>query len=155
MPNLNLGHMEDKKIVDLGAKNAVLNSQEKPGEPGNFYDRIPIKKMHDQALHIFNHILPEVEKKRGKDSADYKFFREVYRSLLWAIVVVDRNDFLVRKWQNSSMMLEIFKQRSEAAERELQKYTTMEDLYLSEAMDHIAAGVKNRVDMLIQNEKKR
>jgi hypothetical protein len=144
----------DKKVVDLGAKNAILNAAEKPGTPGNFYDRIPVKKMHEQALHIFHSLLPEIERKRGKTSEDYKFFRDVYRSLLWAMVLENRSEWFQKTLSSKTMLLDIYKKRAESAENELLKYTTLEDLYLSESLDHIAAGVKNRIDMLIQNEKK-
>ena len=115
-------------------------------------EQIPVRKFYDQAQYIEKSILPKVAETRGKDSADYQFFNDVYRSLLYAVMIVDRDRTLVLKMQQINQINQFLQERADLAERELLKYTTMEDLYATGAMDHIAAGVVQRVNDLLTNK---
>ena len=54
-------------------------------------ENIPLfKKFFDQAQYIDNELLPKIIKTRGIEHPDYIFFREVYKSLLYAVMVADR-----------------------------------------------------------------
>lgn len=111
---------------------------------------IPIKKFYDQAQYLDNSLLPAIEKKNGRDSEDYKYFAEVYKSLLYAVCIVERNNSLILKIQHTNQFNALLQTRVDIAERELLKYSTMEDLILTGAMDHIAAGVTARVKDLLK-----
>jgi hypothetical protein len=113
---------------------------------------IPIRKFYDQAQYIEKTILPRVAATRGMDSADYSFFKDVYLSLLYAVLIVDRDRTLIMKIQHANQINAFLQDRADLAERELSKYTTMEDLYATGAMDHIAAGVVQRVNDLLTNK---
>lgn len=141
----------DKYKFDLGVLNASRSSLEDPSKNAKLFERIPIKKMYDQALYIEKELLPRIEQQRGKDHADYKFFRDVFKSLAWAMVIVDRTDWLQKKLTQSELFLSVFKERCEFQEKELAKYTTMEDLMMTDGMDHIATAVKNRIEHIIKN----
>ena len=113
---------------------------------------IPLRKFYEQAQYIEKTLLPAIEKKSGNKSADYQFFSEVYKSLLYAVMIVDRDRNIIMKWQHASQLNSFLQQRVDLAERELLKYTTLEDLYITNALDHIAAGVSQRVDDLLTNK---
>lgn len=115
-------------------------------------DEIPLRKFFDQAQYLEKTLLPEIEKKRGKQSADYQFFESVRLSLLYAVMIHDRHGSILKQWQQSVQLLQLHKDRADLAERELLKYTTMEDLILSGAMDHYAKGVVQRVNDLLTNK---
>lgn len=115
-------------------------------------DEIPLRKFFEQAQYIEKTLLPAIERKSGKASADYQFFENVYKSLLYAVLVVDRQSLLVNKLQQANQLMAIHKQRADVAEGELQKYVTMEDLILSGAMDSIAKGVVQHVNDLLTNK---
>lgn len=136
---------------DLGARNAVRMTADTGNPKSTFFERMPVKQMYDQALYIDKDLLPRIEQQKGKEHADYKFFKNVYRSLLWAIVVEDRHEWMLRKLQQSEQLKKIFEEKCLQAERELQRYTTLEDLYLSDSLDRMATIVKNNVDQLIKN----
>ena len=51
-------------------------------------EEIPIRKFYDQAQYIERTLLPAIERKSGKNSADYQFFNSVYMSLLYATMIV-------------------------------------------------------------------
>lgn len=115
-------------------------------------DEIPLRKFFEQAQYIEKTLLPAIEKKSGKKSADYQFFTEVYKSMLYAVVIMDREQTVVKQWQQNVQLAQIHKDRADMAERELLKYTTMEDLIMTGAMDSIARGVVQRVNDLLTNK---
>lgn len=113
---------------------------------------IPLRKFYDQAQYIEKTLLPQIKKTRGENSADYEFFTGVYRSLLYAVMIVDRDRTLIMKLQHATQMNAFLQARADLAERELMKYTTLEDLYLIDAGDKIAAGIAQRVGNLLTNK---
>lgn len=113
---------------------------------------VPMKKFYEHAQYIENVLLPAIERKSGKESQEYKLFTSVSRSLLYAVMIVDRDRALSLKLQQIVQINKILQVRVDIAERELLKYTTIEDLYLTEAMDHIATGVRNRVEDLLNKK---
>ena len=115
-------------------------------------EEIPIRKFYDQAQYIEKTLLPAIERKSGNTSADYKFFESVYKSLLYAVMIVDRDRSLVMKVQHANQINAFLQARADLAERELMKYTTMEELFVTDAMDHIAKGVVQRVNDLLINK---
>ena len=115
-------------------------------------DEIPLRKFFDQAQYIDKTILPAIKKSRGEKSADYQFFKEVYRSLLYAVMINDRDRMLVMKLQHEKQFNAFLQARADLAEKELQKYCTMEDIWISDAMDKISAGIRQRVEDLLTNK---
>jgi hypothetical protein len=113
---------------------------------------IPLRKFYDQAQHIEKILLPAIEKKTGKNSADYNFFSDLYRSLLYAVMIVDRDRSLIMKLQHVNQVNAFLQARADLAERELMKYTSLEDLYLRDAGEKIADGVARRVNDLLTNK---
>jgi hypothetical protein len=133
----------EAKIDELKTKNLA--------DGGKFnLDRIPVKKFFDQAQYIERVLLPKIKQSRGELSGDYNFFCDVYRSLLYAVMIVDRGDQVNRKLARTSQLLAFYRQASEDSERELLKYTTIEDLFLTDGMDKIAADIKRRVEELLK-----
>jgi hypothetical protein len=133
------------KIDELKARNL--------SEGGKFrLDEVPLRKFYDQAQYIEKTLLPAIEKKSGKDSADYTFFKEIYKSILYAALVVDRENRFLLKMQHVNQMNALLQGRADIAERELLKYTTMEDLLMSDGLDRIAQDVRLRIENLLTNK---
>lgn len=135
----------EKKIDALKTSNLVA------GGKFNLED-IPIRKFYDQAQYIEKTLLPAIEKKSGRQSADYQFFCDVYRSLLYAALIVDRGNNLLIRLVQARQLNEIWQRRAEAAELLLLKYTTVEDILMTDGMDKIAADVKRRIENLVTNK---
>ncbi len=134
------------KLSDLQMRNAVRNSVDSGAVTKFQLEDIPLKKFYEQAEYIENVYLPKLEQTRGKESGDYKFFVEMYRSLVYAVMIVDRGDRLIRQCQQLKQFNTFLQQRADLAERELSKYTAMEDLLMTDGMDKIAAAVKQRIE---------
>ena len=115
-------------------------------------DEIPLRKFYDQAQYIEKTLLPAIERKSGKTSVDYQFFSDVYRSLLYAVMIVDRDRSLVMKLQHARQMNAFLQARADLAESELLKYTTLEDIWLTDAQEKISVGVRQRVENLLTNK---
>lgn len=114
---------------------------------------IPVRKFMEQYQYLEKDLLPRLEKKGGKTSADYKFFEGVAKSLMWSIIVCDRYDFLYGKFLNSKLDNVVLRDRVLLVERELEKYQALEDLFFTEGLDRIADGVKNRTADLLKRTK--
>ena len=110
--------------------------------------------MIDQVNYLDKELLPAIKKKSGDKSADYEFFEAVVKSLLHAIVVVDRWETLQRRWVHQLIELKLCKEHLAIMERELQKYHAMEDLYLTEGFRVYADRVKEHAEDLLKAKTK-
>lgn len=110
---------------------------------------IPVSKFIEQVLYFRNEMLPAIEKKKGKTSPDYIYFEGVERSLLWAITCVDRYEYLAAKFTGQKITLQIQEENLALLERELAKFQALEDIFLTDALDRYAAGVKSRAEGLL------
>jgi hypothetical protein len=113
----------------------------------------PVKQMIDAANYIENNLLPAVKKKNGEKSADYIFFKEVVDYLAWAILLSDRYGQMEMRWIRQKLEIQLLKEHLELLERELQRYTTLEDVLLSSTLDVYAARVKAAVADRLKNKK--
>src|ERR1700734_3252927 len=59
---------------------------------------MPTAQMMDSAIYIRENLLPRLEKKGGKLTADYKFFEGVEGHLLKAISAVSNYEFLLKQY---------------------------------------------------------
>lgn len=138
----------EKEKKELGARNAIRNARDQGGI-GKFLDQVPVKKFYDQALYIDKTLLPAVEKARGKESADYQFFVSVFKSLLYAVAIVDRYEFMDRKIHRQEAFIKSLQEQTVQLSKELQKYCTIEDIFLSEGIDrYIEMFTKRAADLL-------
>lgn len=115
-------------------------------------DGIPVKKMRDQALYIQNELLPGIEKKRGKDHPDYEFFYGVMESLVYAIIIADRYDTLEMRNIHLRVWKTLQQENLELLERELAKYQTLEDLFLTDSLNKYADAVKARAKDILKGK---
>jgi hypothetical protein len=113
---------------------------------------IPVKKMIDQAQFIHENLLPRVKKKGGEQSADYQFFKSVYDSLLWGIVMADRYESLERRFGQLKVFNALTQENVALLEQELQKYITLEEFFLSDSLNQVARNIKSRVEGLLKNK---
>lgn len=113
---------------------------------------IPVKKMIDQAIYIDEELLPKIKKKGGEKSADYIFFQEVKENLLYAIMLADRHDHLWLRNTQLKVSHQIALENIAILEGELQKYTTLEDLFYSDALDKYADVIKKRAAELLKKK---
>jgi hypothetical protein len=134
---------------------AIANPEEHAAETKRLakgLEDIPEKQMFDQLQYITGELLPAV-KKKGKAS-DVEFFESLARSLAYAAIIIERYDYLYGRFINSRIDVALLRDRLEMMEKELQRYTTMEDLYLSDFVDKYAAAVSERIKKDILRLKK-
>lgn len=156
----NIHRQQRRHLAQISDETNIVNmnkiDQEKTNNlaaGGRFnLDEIPVRKIYDQAQQLDNVILPKIALTRGKDSEDYKFWQGVYKSLLYAVMILDRDRWLVIKLQQANQLVNFYKTSAETNERELLKYTTIENVWASGAADGIAADIGRRVDDLLTNK---
>jgi len=135
----------EKKIDQVRTQNLAAG--------GKFrLDEVPIRKYYDQAQYIEKTLLPRIKETRGETSADYTFFCEVFRSLLYGALVTDRFNGVMLRLQQQKQVNQILQARADLAETELMKYTTMENLLLTDGLDKIAADTVRRIENLLTNK---
>jgi hypothetical protein len=114
---------------------------------------VPVNKMMSAIQYLEKNLLPAVKKRGGGESADYKFFSELIDYMIWAIVIADRYDSLEGRWVRQKIDIALLREWLEFYEKQLSKYTSMEDLLLTSGLDEIAKGVKQRATDLLKNKK--
>ena len=115
---------------------------------------LPVNKMMKAVQYIEHNLLPAVKKKSGDRSPDYVFFEGVAKMLLHAIIINDRYRVIEQRYVNARIERELLRERLALVEREMDKYAAMEDLWLSESLDHISRGVRARAESLLEGKKK-
>jgi|SRR5580698_2566368 hypothetical protein len=112
-------------------------------------DELPANKMINAVNYLDSNILPAIKKRAGDASADYKFFQEVCDLLLWALIVHDRYKTLERRYVDKTVDAELLRERVTLYEEELNKYTTMEDLWLTEGLEYVRRGIAGRAEAIL------
>ena len=144
-----------REMLDKHRLWALANPEEHAAETKRLakgLEDIPEKRMLDQLQYITAELLPAVRKK-GK-SVDIEFFEELSRSMAFAVILIERYDYLYGRFINSRIDVALLKDRLEMTERELQRYTTMEDLYLSDFLNRYADTVAEKIKKDILRLKK-
>lgn len=117
-------------------------------------NKMPVNRMINAANYLIDNLLPAVEKKGGKNSADFKFFCELVELLLSAVVMHDRINLLERKLTDAKIDYLLCREKLTWYESELQKYTTLEDIWMSEGFEYIARGIRERAEALLNRRQK-
>lgn len=112
---------------------------------------VPIKQLYDQAQYIENILLPKILASRGVESEDYKFYKGVANSLIWAMFIVDRFEFLKSQYTTEQLFREFLQEQLIVYKSELDKYQTVEDMFMNLTYDKYSKAVGKR----IENELKR
>lgn len=116
-------------------------------------EAVSVNKIFEQCLHLENVILPSIKKNRGEESSEYKMFCAIAKSLLWAICLVDRNEFMEGRFYNLNIKHELLLEHAARLERQIFKYATLEDLFLSSGLDVMAEGISQRARDLLNVKK--
>jgi hypothetical protein len=114
---------------------------------------LPVSKFLQQIQYMEKELLPAVERRKGKDSEDYKFFASVCSSLVYAIILCDRYEYLENKLTSEHLLVQVLKDRQAMVEKELSRYCTMEDLYFSNFLDRYAEATAERAKSMLERKK--
>lgn len=100
-------------------------------------DHVPQKKFIEQSQYLKNIMLPKIEKNRGIESSEYKFYYSVFESLLYAITIMERDQTFRRMISQEKLYNEFIKKRVLFLEKELMRYITIEDLTTKELTEEL------------------
>lgn len=117
--------------------------------------KMPTHRIVASIQYLEKNLIPAVERKSGKSSADLTVFREVVDLLKWAAIVYDRLENQARINTHLQLDLTILKERLLLAESELTKYQTVEDLMLTDSLRHIEKGVRARIESDLKGKNSR
>jgi hypothetical protein len=114
---------------------------------------MPTHRIVSTIQYLEKNLIPAIERKSGKSSADLTVFREIVDLLRWSAVVYDRLENQARINTHLQLDLTIMRERLILAEGELTKYQTVEDLMLTDALRHIEKGVRARIESDLKGKK--
>ena len=101
------------------------------------FHEVPQSKFIEQAQYLKEQLLPKIAEKRGIDHADYKFYYAVFESLMYSLVIMDRDYSLRFRLSNEKMLREFYQAKVTTYENELLRFTTIEDLLASETAKNL------------------
>jgi hypothetical protein len=127
------------------SRNLTELSEEEQKKLVDGLQNVPQKQMLDQAQYLENILLPKIAINRGVESEDYKFYKSVSDSLLWAIFIVDRFEFLKTEYATEQLMREFLQEKLIIYKNELNKYQTAEEMIMSHTYDRYAQAVGVKV----------
>ena len=102
-------------------------------------EKIPQVKYIEQSQYLKNIMLPKIAKNRGNNSSEYKFYFGVFESLMFAIRIIEREQTYRRMISQEKLYNEFLKKRVLFLEKELMRYTTMDDLTTKELTEELFA----------------
>jgi hypothetical protein len=95
-----------------------------------------------------------VKKRSGESSPDYKFFSEVIELLEWSALIYDRCGRLQTMYANLQLENTLLRERVVVYEKALNEYTTVEDLWLMDSMQHVEKGILARLESKLGTKKR-
>lgn len=113
---------------------------------------VPIKQIYDQAQYIENILLPKIATNRGVESDDYKFYKGVSNSLIWAMFVVDRFDFIKTQYATEQIFREFLQEQLIVYKSELGKYQAAEDMLMNLTYEKYSKAVAKRIENEIKGK---
>jgi hypothetical protein len=116
-------------------------------------DKLPANRMISAINYIDANLLPAIKKKSGDQSPDYLFFKDVIEMLMQSMVMYDRMRMLRDMYANAKIDAEILRERVLMYEGELNKYTTLEDIYLNQGLEYYEKGIRQRMEAELRRKK--
>jgi len=111
---------------------------------------IPVNRMMRKFQEIDSVVLPAIARKAigAENSPEYESFTEIAEFLLWAIMIADRYEAIMRKAVEAAQLREFFQEKAAFYESELLKYTTIENLFFTDSLETYGRAVAKQVDQL-------
>jgi len=103
--------------------------------------------------------LPKIEQHRGKDSIEYKNYTGIRDAVIWSLYIAGQYENLLAKNTRDRQLLGYYVEANARLEKELLKYTTIEELLTSDAIEVFKQSIVSRaLDILNvkkQNDEKK
>jgi hypothetical protein len=138
--------------ADLKATLSDIRNSEKYAHIKQALDALPANRLINAVQYIEKNLMPAIKRKSGEASADYEFFKDLCGLLVSSVVLQDRMIMLQKLHANQRIDVELLRERVLLYEAELQKYTTLEDVYMIDGLEHIEKGVRARVEAILKGK---
>jgi hypothetical protein len=116
-------------------------------------NKMPVHRIALCVQFIEKNLMPAVERKSGKNAPELGIFLETCNLLKWAVILYDRLEMQTRINSHLQLDLTILKERQVLYETELSKYQALEDLWLTDSLNHIEKGVRARIESDFKGKK--
>ena len=121
-------------------------------ELSNALAAVPAMRIWADIQHVYHNVLPAIEKKTGVDSEQYKIFRGIVDSLIWAMHILTKYEQQILKIGNLQFENQLLREKLSLTERELLNYTTVEQLIKTDTLQDYAKAILKQAENML-NEK--
>jgi hypothetical protein len=116
-------------------------------------DKLPAQQFINAIQYLEKQVLPGIKKKSGESSPDYKFFMEIIDLLQWGVLVYERCKRVQQMYGTLNLENTLLRERVAVYERELNKYSALEDIFLVDSLEHIEKGIMHRLESKLGSKK--
>lgn len=120
----------------------------------NALEMVNQSAMWQQVQWMHEIILPKVLQNRGVDSIEYKNYVGIRNSLIWSMLILQQYERVLMQIGQERQKLDYYIKQNAWFEQELTKYRTVEQLFGTEALQHIKDGIINRALDLLDSKPK-
>lgn len=118
--------MKEKLMSNANLRNLVYEELDNQAKHVDGLKKVEVATMVDQAQQLESQIIPAIIKKHGENSAEFRFWKGVLDTVIWAMYLVDHSDSLRRQLIRTQHMLGYYQNFGREMQEELNYYTTLE-----------------------------
>lgn len=145
----NLQQIRDTVRGAIMAANLAKQSNGNTQQLHNALAVVPESKMYNLMIWLHEVLLPKIAQSRGVDSDEYKNHEAIRDAVIWSLHISGAYEKLLFKNTKDLQLLGYYIEKCAFLERELQKYTTVEQLITNETADVYRQSVISKaVDIL-------
>jgi len=114
---------------------------------------VPESTMWRLLTWLQDELLPKIEQHRGKDSDEYKNHVGIRDAVIWSLYIAGQYENLLAKNTRDRQLLGYYVDANARLEKELLKYTTIEELLTSDAIEVFKQSIVSRALDILSNKK--
>jgi hypothetical protein len=118
--------MKERLMSNANLRNLVFEELDNQAKHVDGLKKVEMATMVDQAQQLDSQIIPAIIKKHGENSAEFRFWKGVLDTVIWAMYLVDHSDTLNRRLIRTQHMLGYYQNYSRELNEDLNYYTTLE-----------------------------
>lgn len=145
---------EIKADLSASLKDIQNGNDQRLGAVRDAMNRLPVNRIINAAQYIEKNLLPAVSRKSSDSSPDYVFFKEVVNLLLMSVSLHERMHMMQQMYYNQRIDMELLRERVLLYETMLQKFCTLEEVYMEQSLHFYEKGVAGRVEDMLNKSKK-
>ena len=118
--------MKEQLMSNANLRNLIYESLDNQAKLVDGLKKVEVGAMIDQAQQLEKQIIPAIIEKHGENSSQFKFWKGVLDTIIWAMYLVEHSDSLNRQLIRTQHMLGYYQNYNRELQQELTYYNTLE-----------------------------